>query len=41
MVKNVLVVRRTGGKIDWAAGRDLWYHDEMGKAPKPNANLKR
>ena len=29
MVKNVLVVRRTGGKVGWAPGRDLWYHDEM------------
>jgi acetyl-CoA synthetase len=29
MVKNVLVVRRTGGKIAWANGRDLWYHDEV------------
>ena len=29
MVKNVLVVRRTGGKIGWAPGRDLWYHDEV------------
>ena len=29
MVKNVLVVRRTGGKVGWADGRDLWYHDEM------------
>ena len=28
-VKNVLVVRRTGGKIGWADGRDLWYHEEM------------
>ena len=27
-VDKVLVVRRTGGKIDWADGRDLWYHDE-------------
>jgi acetyl-CoA synthetase len=32
MVKNVLVVRRTGGKVEWAPGRDIWYHDEMGKA---------
>ncbi len=31
-VKNVLVVRRTGGKIAWAPGRDLWYHEEMVKA---------
>ncbi|MCV3238989.1 acetate--CoA ligase [Mesorhizobium sp. ZC-5] len=30
MVKNVLVVRRTGGKTGWANGRDLWYHDEIG-----------
>ncbi|RFC66836.1 MULTISPECIES: acetate--CoA ligase [Mesorhizobium] len=29
MVKNVLVVRRTGGKIGWAKGRDVWYHDEI------------
>jgi len=29
MVKNVLVVRRTGGKIGWAPGRDVWYHDEV------------
>ena len=35
MVKNVLVVRRTGGKIGWAEGRDLWYHDEV-RAAKPD-----
>ncbi|UGX85935.1 acetate--CoA ligase [Phyllobacterium meliloti] len=29
MVKNVLVVRRTGGKTSWAPGRDLWYHEEI------------
>jgi acetyl-CoA synthetase len=28
VVKKVLVVRRTGGKINWAADRDLWYHEE-------------
>jgi len=28
-VKNVLVVRRTGGQINWADGRDLWYHEEV------------
>ncbi|MCT8988682.1 acetate--CoA ligase [Chelativorans sp. SCAU2101] len=27
-VRHVLVVRRTGGKIDWVEGRDLWYHEE-------------
>ena len=29
MVKTVLVVRRTGGKVAWANGRDAWYHDEV------------
>ena len=29
MVKNVLVVRRTGGKIGWASGRDFWYDEEL------------
>jgi acetyl-CoA synthetase len=28
-VRHVLVVKRTGGKIDMKAGRDLWYHDEV------------
>ena len=32
-VKKVLVVRRTGGQIDWADGRDLWYHDEVKSVP--------
>ncbi len=32
MVKNVLVVRRTGGKIGWTNGRDLWYHEETAAA---------
>ena len=27
-VRHVLVVRRTGGSIDWVNGRDLWYHEE-------------
>jgi acetyl-CoA synthetase len=30
-VKTVIVVKRTGGDIDWAAGRDLWYHEECAK----------
>jgi acetyl-CoA synthetase len=32
LVKKVLVVRRTGGKVGWASGRDLWYHDAMREA---------
>ena len=27
MCKTVVVVKRTGGKIDWVEGRDHWYHD--------------
>ncbi len=34
-VKNVLVVRRTGAKIDWFADRDLWYHEET-QAARPD-----
>ncbi len=30
-VKTVLVVRRTGGKTGWVAGRDRWYHEETAK----------
>ena len=26
-VKQVVVLRRTGGDIDWAQGRDVWWHD--------------
>ncbi|GIV62292.1 acetate--CoA ligase [Rhodocaloribacter litoris] len=26
-VENVIVVRRTGGDIDWVEGRDVWYHE--------------
>jgi len=27
-VKTCLVLRRTGGKIGWTGGRDLWWHEE-------------
>ncbi len=29
--EKVLVVKRTGGKIDWTPGRDLWLHEELSK----------
>ena len=32
-VRHVLVYKRTGGAINWVAGRDLWYHDETAKVP--------
>jgi len=28
-VTSVVVVKRTGGKIDMQAGRDVWYHDAV------------
>ncbi len=31
-VTNVLVVRRTGSDVKWADGRDLWWHETVGKA---------
>src|SRR6266581_108747 len=32
VVKSMIVVKRTGGAIDWVNGRDVWYEDEMAKA---------
>ena len=31
-VTHVLVVKRTGGKIDWDDSRDVWYHDAVAHA---------
>lgn len=33
-VKNVLVYKRTGGKISWNEKRDVWYHDIVSKQKK-------
>lgn len=30
--KTAIVVKRTGGKIDWVDGRDVWYHEAMARA---------
>ncbi|MDC6457674.1 acetate--CoA ligase [Alphaproteobacteria bacterium] len=30
--KTAIVVKRTGGKIDWVNGRDVWYHEAMASA---------
>jgi len=27
LVKSIIVVKRTGGDINWVDGRDVWYHD--------------
>ena len=31
-VNTVIVVKRTGGNIDWQEGRDVWYHDIVASA---------
>ncbi|MBK1654616.1 acetate--CoA ligase [Allochromatium vinosum] len=31
-VETVLVVRRTGGTVDWVEGRDVWYHEAVAAA---------
>jgi acetyl-CoA synthetase len=31
-VRDVIVVRQTGGAIDWVEGRDLWYHEACAAA---------
>ncbi|MBL8664689.1 MAG: acetate--CoA ligase [Candidatus Odyssella sp.] len=30
-VKHCIVLKRTGGKIGWVDGRDLWWHDLLAK----------
>ncbi len=32
-VRHVLVLKRTGGNIEWKSGRDLWWHEETAKVP--------
>ena len=32
-VEQVLVVRRTGGPVQWQTGRDRWWHDEVDSQP--------
>jgi acetyl-CoA synthetase len=31
-VRDVVVVRRTGGAVDWTPGRDIWYHEACAAA---------
>ena len=31
-VEKCVVVRRTGGKLSWSDGRDVWYHEAMASA---------
>jgi acetyl-CoA synthetase len=36
-VRNVLVVKRTGQDVEWTQGRDLWWHDAVGKQSTEHA----
>ncbi len=36
-VRSVLVVRRTGQDVEWTEGRDVWWHDAVGKASKEHS----
>ena len=31
MCKTTIVIKRTGAKINWIDGQDIWYHEEMEK----------
>jgi acetyl-CoA synthetase len=33
-VKTVVVVRHTGGAIEWVEGRDVWYHEALAAAAR-------
>jgi acetyl-CoA synthetase len=33
-VAHVLVVRRTGGDVEWQEGRDVWWHDIVDSQPE-------
>ncbi|MCU0282829.1 MAG: acetate--CoA ligase [Candidatus Nanopelagicales bacterium] len=33
-VRDVLVVRRTGGEVAWSAGRDHWWHELVASQPE-------
>lgn len=33
-VKNVLVLKRTGGDVAWTQGRDHWWHEEIKRVPQ-------
>ncbi|WP_417493942.1 acetate--CoA ligase [Maricaulis sp.] len=32
-IKQVIVVKRTGGKMNWDPARDVWYHDLIARQP--------
>ncbi|MPQ98057.1 acetate--CoA ligase [Modestobacter sp. I12A-02628] len=36
-VRSVLVVRRTGGDVEWTEGRDVWWHELVDAQPTTHA----
>ncbi|MFN8172239.1 MAG: acetate--CoA ligase [Candidatus Nanopelagicales bacterium] len=36
-VEHVLVVRRTGGDVEWTEGRDVWWHEIVDRQPDVHA----
>ena len=36
-VRHVLVVKRTGGHVEWTEGRDVWWHDIVDRQPDTHA----
>jgi acetyl-CoA synthetase len=38
-VRTVVVVRRTGEPVDWSEGRDLWWHELVGRQPDTHEAL--
>ncbi|KAJ7644948.1 acetate--CoA ligase [Roridomyces roridus] len=33
-VEKVVVLKRTGGKVNWVEGRDVWWDEEIAKVPR-------
>ena len=40
-VSTVVVVKRTGGDVDWTEGRDIWYDEAMASADPRSARRRR
>ena len=37
-MKHAVVLRRTGGEVDWTEGRDLWWHELVADEPDDPAS---
>ena len=41
VAESVLVVKRTGGDIDWHEGRDVWFHERVAMVSPPTVRQRR